>query len=49
VVTGDQTLGTAGQVVSGLDIHGFVRITAKNMTLKDSIVRGGANPRATRL
>lgn len=44
MVNGDQTFSTAGQVVSGLDIHGFVRITAKNVTVKDSIVRGGANP-----
>jgi len=45
IVYGDQTYGTAGQVVSGLDIHGFVRITAKNVTLKDSIIRGGPNPK----
>ena len=42
VVSGDQTYSTAGQVISGLDIHGFVRITAKNVTLKNSIIRGGS-------
>ncbi len=42
VVTGDQVFNTAGQVISGLDIHGYVRIRAKNVTLRNSIVRGGA-------
>jgi hypothetical protein len=41
VVNGDQTYSTPDQVVSGLDIHGFVRITAKNVTIKNSIIRGG--------
>ena len=41
-MSGDQTYSTAGQVISGLDIHGYVRITAKNVTLKDSIIRGGS-------
>jgi len=40
VVNGDQTFSTTGQVISGLDVHGKVRITADNVTLKDSIVRG---------
>lgn len=42
VVAGDQVFSTAGQVISGLDIHGYVRIRAKNVTLKNSVVRGGA-------
>jgi hypothetical protein len=42
VVTGDQVYRTANQVISGLDIHGYVSIRAKNVTLKNSIVRGGA-------
>ena len=45
VVTGDQVYATAGQVVSGLDIHGFVRITARNVTIRDSVIRGGPNPK----
>jgi hypothetical protein len=40
VVSGNQTYSTNGQVISGLDIHGYVKITGKNVTLKDSIVRG---------
>jgi hypothetical protein len=42
VVRGDQTYSRDNQVVSGLDIHGYVRITGENVTLKNSIVRGGA-------
>jgi hypothetical protein len=42
VVTGNQTYGRDNQVISGLDIRGYVRITGRNVTLKNSIVRGGA-------
>ncbi|MFC0532171.1 hypothetical protein [Phytohabitans kaempferiae] len=42
VVTGDQTYSKSNQVLSGLDIRGYVRITGKNVTLRNSIVRGGA-------
>ena len=45
MVTGDQVYGKANQVISGLDIHGFVQITAKNVTIRNSIIRGGPNPR----
>jgi hypothetical protein len=45
VVNGDQTYSTAGQVISGLDIHGFVQVTAKNVTIRNSIIRGGPNPK----
>jgi len=45
VVTGDQTYSTAGQVVTGLDIHGFVKVTARNVTIRDSVIRGGPNPK----
>jgi hypothetical protein len=42
VVNGDQVFTKANQVISGLDIHGYVRIRANGVTLKNSIVRGGA-------
>jgi hypothetical protein len=42
LVNGDQTFATSNQVVSGMDIHGFVRITGKNVTIKNSIIRGGS-------
>ena len=44
VVNGDQVFSTAGQVISGLDIRGHVKITAANVTLKNSVVRGSATP-----
>jgi hypothetical protein len=42
VLNGDQTLSTDNAVVANADIHGYVRITGKNVTLRNSIVRGGA-------
>jgi len=45
VVNGDQTYSTPGQVVAGLDIHGFVKVTARNVTIRDSVIRGGPNPK----
>lgn len=44
VRTGDITVSKAGTVLSGLDIHGNVSIEAANVTIKDSIIRGGAAP-----
>lgn len=43
---GDLTITKAGEVVDGLDIRGFVRIKAPNVTIKRSIVRGAGNPTA---
>jgi len=40
---GDLTITTAGATYSGLDIHGFVRVEAPNVTIKDSIIRGGVS------
>jgi hypothetical protein len=42
VASGNKTYSTAGQVISGLDVHGKVIINANNVTLKNSIVRGPA-------
>lgn len=44
VVNGDQTYAQDNQVISGLDIHGDVMITGKNVTIKNSIIRGSNNP-----
>jgi len=38
---GDMNITTPGTVISGLDIHGSVTISAPNVVLKNSIVRGG--------
>jgi len=37
---GDLVLSTPGQVVDGLDIHGFVKVAAPNVTIRNSIIRG---------
>jgi Right handed beta helix region len=41
VMNGDLTITKAGATYSGLDIHGFVKVEAPNVTIKDSIIRGG--------
>nr|WP_284288154.1 hypothetical protein [Angustibacter aerolatus] len=38
---GDLTISTPGTVVDGLDVHGFVKINAANVTIKRSKIRGG--------
>lgn len=38
---GDLTVTRAGTVIDGLDIHGFVTVRAANVTIRNSIVRGG--------
>ncbi len=40
VVNGDRTFDRSG-VYADLDIHGFVRVSAKNVTIRNTIVRGG--------
>ena len=44
VVNGNQTYSQDNQVISGLDIHGDVQVTGKNVTIKNSIIRGSNNP-----
>jgi hypothetical protein len=38
---GDITITTDGTILENLDIHGFVTVRAKNVTIRNSIVRGG--------
>lgn len=40
-VYGNLKVTTPGATLSGLDIHGFVIVEAPNVTIRDSIVRGG--------
>ncbi|MGI5244877.1 hypothetical protein [Dactylosporangium sp. CA-139066] len=42
VVNGDQTYSTDGQVISGKDFHGFVKVTGKNIRFVNCIFRGRA-------
>jgi hypothetical protein len=44
VMNGDLTITTAGATYSGLDIHGYVVVKAPNVTIKNSIIRGGTGP-----
>jgi hypothetical protein len=41
VVNGNQTFSGSGQVISGKDFHGYVKVTGSNITFKDCIFRGG--------
>ena len=42
VHNGDLTITTPGTVVSGLDIRGYLRIKASDVTVKNSVIRGSA-------
>lgn len=44
VMDGNLTITTPGATYSGLDIHGFVSVQAPDVTIKDSIIRGGVAP-----
>ena len=44
VLQGDQEFSVDNQVISGIDAHGIVRITGRNITIKNSIFRGGGPP-----
>jgi hypothetical protein len=41
VVSGNQTFSSTGQVISGKDFHGYVKVTGSNITFKNCIFRGG--------
>ena len=42
VHSGDLTVTQAGTVIDSVDVHGYLRIKAPNVTVKNSIVRGRA-------
>jgi len=46
---GDLTISTPGAVIDGLDINGFVKVTAPNVTIKNSIIRGKATTKTAPL
>jgi hypothetical protein len=39
---GDLIITRPGTVIDGLDIHGYVEVRAKDVTIRNSIIRGGA-------
>lgn len=41
VHNGDINITADGTVIDGWDIHGFVRVNASNVTIKNSVIRGG--------
>jgi hypothetical protein len=41
VVADNQTFSTSGQVITGKDFHGYVKVTGSNITFKNCIFRGG--------
>jgi hypothetical protein len=41
-VDGNRTYTTAGQVIQNVDIHGYVTVKAKNVVIRNAIIRGGA-------
>ena len=45
VHNGDLTVATPGAVIDALDIRGFVNVKAPNVTIRRSVIRGGAAPR----
>jgi hypothetical protein len=40
VVADNQTFSTSGQVITGKDFHGYVKVTGSNITFKNCIFRG---------
>ncbi|MDD9205218.1 right-handed parallel beta-helix repeat-containing protein, partial [Georgenia sp. 10Sc9-8] len=38
---GDLTITEPGTVIEGLDVHGYVRVRAKDVVIRNSIIRGG--------
>ena len=41
IVTGNQTFSTSGQVITGKDFRGYVKVTGSNITFKNCVFRGG--------
>jgi len=47
-VTGDLTITRDGYVLDGVDLYGYVWVKADNVTIKNSIIRGGATATSSR-
>lgn len=47
-VYGDVTITKAGTVLENVDVEGYVRVKADNVTIRNSILRGGPAPTAGR-
>jgi len=47
-VNGDMTITTDGTVVDGIDLHGYLTVKANNVTIRNSMIRGGAAATTTK-
>lgn len=47
-VYGDVKITTAGTVLQNVDVEGYVKVAADNVTIKNSIIRGGETATASR-
>ncbi|GAA4596478.1 hypothetical protein GCM10023194_68790 [Planotetraspora phitsanulokensis] len=45
VVNGDQVFSRTGQIVVGMDFHGFVKVAGRNVTFRNCVFRGRATGR----
>jgi len=45
VLTGDRTFATDGEIVEGMDFHGFVEVTGRGVTFRNCVFRGGVADR----
>lgn len=48
VINGDLKITTRGTVLDGVDIRGYVSIQADDVTIRNSVIRGGAAPSTDR-
>jgi hypothetical protein len=48
VVNGDMTITTDGTVLDGIDLHGYLTVNADNVTIRNSVIRGGAKATSTK-
>jgi hypothetical protein len=48
IVNGDMTITAAGTTLDGVDLHGYLTIKANNVTIRNSILRGGATATSTK-
>ncbi len=48
VVNGDMTITKDGTVLNGIDLRGLLTVKADNVTIKNSVIRGGAKVTSTK-
>lgn len=48
VVNGDMKITTDGTVLDGIDLRGYLTVDADNVTIRNSVIRGGAKATSTK-